>query len=467
MERLVAAAVGAVLVAFLYLFVYRTKVGLAMRAIEEDEETARMLGINADRVAALACAIGFALAALAGAFVAPIYSMNPGMGLESILMSFLIIIVGGLGSITGTVLAGLLIGVLQSVGGVLIGAEAAYGLVFVVMIVVLIFRPAGLLGRHEARPARPRHRGARPSPRSASRTCCTWPLSSSSTWSMRRRSTSSCGWATCRSATRATSRSAATRPRSWRRSSGSARGSGSSPAASWPPSSRGALGTVTLKLRGIYFSLSVFAFAEVVNAVFRAFEVFGGLPASPRCRGPRCSGRDSIRTCSSITWCWWSRSSRCSSSTGCSGRASFILALRTSATEALAESIGINAARHKTFAFVVSCFFCGLMGAVHVHYLRFSPFVFTFFLSTDLMVYVMVGGLGSYWGPMLATLLLTSLGEQLFAAGYYKSLVYAVVLLVVILALPGGLISLPRIFRRGGREHAAPATAAATAARER
>jgi branched-chain amino acid transport system permease protein len=147
MERLVAAAVGAVLVAFLYLLVYRTKVGLAMRAIEEDEETARMLGINADGVAALACAIGFALAALAGAFVAPIYSMNPGMGLGVILMSFLIIIVGGLGSITGTVLAGLLIGVLQSVGGVLIGAEAAYGLVFVVMIVVLIFRPAGLLGK--------------------------------------------------------------------------------------------------------------------------------------------------------------------------------------------------------------------------------------------------------------------------------------------------------------------------------
>jgi branched-chain amino acid transport system permease protein len=146
-ERLIAAAVGVALVALLYALVYRTKVGLAMRAIEEDEETARMLGIDADRVAALACAVGFALAALAGAFVAPIYSLNPGMGLEAILMSFLIIIVGGLGSITGTVLAGLLVGVLQSVGGVLLGAEAAYGLVFIVMIVVLVVRPAGLLGK--------------------------------------------------------------------------------------------------------------------------------------------------------------------------------------------------------------------------------------------------------------------------------------------------------------------------------
>jgi len=68
---------------------------------------------------------------------------------------------------------------------------------------------------------------------------------------------------------------------------------------------------------------------------------------------------------------------------------------------------------------------------------------------------------------MLGTVLLTGLGEQLFAAGYYKSLVYAVVLLVVILALPGGLISLPRIFPRGGREHAVPEAAEATAARER
>jgi branched-chain amino acid transport system permease protein len=146
-ERLIAAGVGVLLVALLYVLVYRTKVGLAMRAIEEDEETARMLGIDADRVAALACAIGFALAALAGAFVAPIYSLNPGMGLEPILMSFLIIIVGGLGSITGTVLAGILVGVIQSVGAVLFGAEAAYGLVFVVMIVVLVFRPSGLLGK--------------------------------------------------------------------------------------------------------------------------------------------------------------------------------------------------------------------------------------------------------------------------------------------------------------------------------
>ena len=221
------------------------------------------------------------------------------------------------------------------------------------------------------------------------------------------------------------------------------------------------LGSVTLKLRGIYFSLSVFAFAEVVNAVFRAFEVFGGpagIAAVPRpgLFGTRLNTHLQFYyvvlavTLVSVIFLYrlqWTRFGFT------------LLSLRTPATEALAESIGINAARHKTLAFVVSCFFCGVMGAVHVHYLRFvSPFVFTFFLSTDLMVYVMVGGLGSFWGPMVGTVLLTGLGEQLFAAGYYKSLVYAVVLLVVILALPGGLVSLPRVLRRGlSAERVAPA----------
>jgi branched-chain amino acid transport system permease protein len=208
-----------------------------------------------------------------------------------------------------------------------------------------------------------------------------------------------------------------------------------------------ALGAVTLKLRGIYFSLSVFAFAEIVNAVFRAFDALGGpagIPAVPRpwWFGHRLNTHLQfyyvVLAVALVSLVFMYRLQRT--------RFGFtLLAVRTRDTEALAESIGIDAARYKTLAFVVSCFFCGLMGAVHAHYLRFvSPFVFTFFLSTDLVVYNMVGGLGSFWGPVAGTVLLTALGEQLFAAGYYKSLVYAAVLLAVILALPGGLIELPR-----------------------
>ena len=227
-----------------------------------------------------------------------------------------------------------------------------------------------------------------------------------------------------------------------------------------------ALGAVTLKLRGIYFSLSVFAFAEVVNAVFRAFDFFGG-PAGiagiprPMLFGTRLNSHLQfyyvvlgVALASLVAMYRLQRT-----------RFGFtLLALRTRDTEALAESVGIDAARYKTAAFVLSCFFCGVMGAVHVHYLRFvSPFVFTFFLSTDLIIYNMVGGLGSFWGPILGAALLTALGEQLFAAGYYKSLVYAVVLLVVILVVPGGLIGLIQPGRSGaaGRVRGEKASAAA------
>jgi branched-chain amino acid transport system permease protein len=208
------------------------------------------------------------------------------------------------------------------------------------------------------------------------------------------------------------------------------------------------LGVVTLKLRGIYFSLSVFAFAEVVNAVFRAFEVFGG-PAGiadvprPTFLGTRLNSHRGfyyvVLGAAVVSLLFLYR-------LGATRFGFTLLSLRTRDTETLAESVGIDAARYKTLAFVVSCFFCGLMGAVHGSYLRFvSPFVFTFFFSTDLVIFNMVGGLGSFWGPVAGSVLLTALGEQLFAAGYYKSLVYAVVLLVVILALPGGLIQLPRL----------------------
>jgi len=147
LERLLAAGVGLALVAGLYGLVHRTRLGMAMRAIEEDEEMARMLGVDSDRVASITVGLGFLLAALGGALVAPIYSINPGMGLETILMSFIIVIIGGLGSITGTVLAGLLIGILQSIGALALGAEAATILVFGAMIGVLILRPQGLMGR--------------------------------------------------------------------------------------------------------------------------------------------------------------------------------------------------------------------------------------------------------------------------------------------------------------------------------
>ncbi len=211
-----------------------------------------------------------------------------------------------------------------------------------------------------------------------------------------------------------------------------------------------ALGALTLKLRGIYFSLSIFAFGEIVNAVFRAFDYFGGPAGVAGVPRPTIFGL----TLESHLSFYFLVLAFSVISIGLLLRLQHtrfgftLLALKTSDTERLAESIGIDAARYKTLAFVVSCAVVGVMGAVHAHYLNFvSPSIFTLLYSTDLVIYAMVGGIGSFLGPVVGAALLTALGEQLFSVGYYKTLVYAVILLVVILALPGGLLDLPRRLR--------------------
>ena len=208
---------------------------------------------------------------------------------------------------------------------------------------------------------------------------------------------------------------------------------------------------MTLKLRGIYFSLAVFAFGEIVNAVFRAFDYFGGPAGVAGLPRPALFGL-ALDTHLSFYYLVLVVAVACIAlllrlqST----RYGFtLLAFKTPETERLAESVGIDAARYKNIAFTLSCFVAGLMGAIHAHYLNFvSPAIFSFIYSTDLVIYAMVGGIGNFAGPMIGAALLTALGEQLFSVGYYKTLVYAAILMIVILIVPGGLIDLPKRFRR-------------------
>jgi branched-chain amino acid transport system permease protein len=145
-ERLFAAVVGAVLVSCTLLLVYRTKVGRAMRAIEEDEDSAKIQGVNPDSVSSINVVIGFILASIAGGLVAPIFVVNAGMGLNPLITAFIVIIIGGLGSITGCIMGGLFVGLVQTVGAVFLGVEITNGLLFALLIAVLVVRPAGLMG---------------------------------------------------------------------------------------------------------------------------------------------------------------------------------------------------------------------------------------------------------------------------------------------------------------------------------
>jgi branched-chain amino acid transport system permease protein len=138
--------VAGLLVVALYLFINRTRVGGAMRAIEQDKEAAALQGVNVDMVNGLAFAIGFALAAAAGALMAPIFKLDPMMGEQPLLKAFIIIILGGLGSIPGAILGGLMLGLIDSIVATALGAEPAFLLSFVFIIGLLLWKPTGLFG---------------------------------------------------------------------------------------------------------------------------------------------------------------------------------------------------------------------------------------------------------------------------------------------------------------------------------
>jgi branched-chain amino acid transport system permease protein len=145
-ERLMIIPIAAALVVGLYLFITKTKIGAAMRAIEQDKEAAALQGVNVHVINGLAFAIGFALAAASGALIAPIFKLDPMMGDQPLLKAFIIIILGGLGSIPGAILGGLMLGLIDSTVATALGAEPAFLLSFVFIILLLFFRPAGLFG---------------------------------------------------------------------------------------------------------------------------------------------------------------------------------------------------------------------------------------------------------------------------------------------------------------------------------
>ena len=149
-ERLMIIPIAVALVAGLYFFIKKTKIGAAMRAIEQDREAAALQGVNVHVINGLAFAIGFALAAASGALIAPIFKLDPMMGDQPLLKAFIIIILGGLGSIPGAILGGLMLGLIDSTVATALGAEPAFLLSFVFIILLLLFRPAGLFGHAPA-----------------------------------------------------------------------------------------------------------------------------------------------------------------------------------------------------------------------------------------------------------------------------------------------------------------------------
>lgn len=147
MARVYALALGVVSFGALYLILHRTRLGKAMRGVAQSRVAAQMVGIDTRVVARLAVAIGIGLSGLAGAALAPIYAVHPLMGFAFVFKAFAIIIIGGLGNVSGAAIAALMLGILESFSGGLLPLAMTDAVAFVAMIVVLLVRPEGLFGR--------------------------------------------------------------------------------------------------------------------------------------------------------------------------------------------------------------------------------------------------------------------------------------------------------------------------------
>ena len=131
----------------LHLFLARTMTGKSIRAVTQDKRAARAMGINVEKTFLITFGIGSALAGMAGAMLTPIYSITPAVGGNFILAAFAVVVLGGLGSVWGAYLGGLIVGVVEVLAGYYIDPVLRSAVWFVIFLIVLIVRPSGLMGQ--------------------------------------------------------------------------------------------------------------------------------------------------------------------------------------------------------------------------------------------------------------------------------------------------------------------------------
>jgi branched-chain amino acid transport system permease protein len=138
---------GALLVsALLMLLMAKTDLGRAIRAVAKEKQGARLMGIDVDHVYAMSFGIGFACLGAAACFLLPAYYVNPQVGTGFVLVAFTIVVLGGMGSFAGALLGGLIVGVVESLGGLYLGESLGQVGIFAIFILVLLLRPQGLFG---------------------------------------------------------------------------------------------------------------------------------------------------------------------------------------------------------------------------------------------------------------------------------------------------------------------------------
>ncbi len=146
LPKLVAFAGALVVSALLIIILQRTDLGRAIRAVAKEKQGARLMGIDVEHVYAMCFGLGLACLGAAACFLLPAYYVNPQVGNGFVLVAFTVVVLGGMGSFAGALLGGLLIGVVESFGGLFLGESLGQVGIFVIFIAVLLLRPQGFFG---------------------------------------------------------------------------------------------------------------------------------------------------------------------------------------------------------------------------------------------------------------------------------------------------------------------------------
>jgi len=146
-DRLMAIIIGLFLVVALFLMIAKTKIGQAMVAVSQDSYAASLYGVNVNRTSAVALSLGSALAAIAGSLMGVVFSVYPTMGGFALTKGIAVVILGGLGSIPGAVIGGLILGQIDGLVSMVSNSTISTVVGFVLIIILLLFRPRGIMGR--------------------------------------------------------------------------------------------------------------------------------------------------------------------------------------------------------------------------------------------------------------------------------------------------------------------------------
>jgi branched-chain amino acid transport system permease protein len=472
-DRVITFAVGTFILVLTTVLVNRTRWGQQMQAISQNMEGASLQGISVNRISAMACALGFALAAIAGCLMGTLYNLSPFMGQSTLVKILMIVMLAGAGSFGGIFIVGLILGILYGVLPVLLPGATSDAIAVAIFMVILLLRPQGFFGHEVAMGDSPPSGPASSAEAGKNRWCmravygavvvilALLPLLVSSSYTLHvliltfiyiivavslRTIAISGQFPLAHGAFMGIGAYLSGMAAKWL---------GWSPWLAMPLAALVSAGIGMLfgypfsRLRSLYYAMgSLFLGVGVMQVVSAGGVWTGGYAGlagvSPLFIGSRAP----------YYYFFLALGAACVLALHRFEFSRIGMTLKAVAQSHLvASSVGINEGWYRILAVGVGSFFVGLAGAAYTHYnLVLSPSSFDLSATLWLVMYVLVGGVNSFAGPIIGTAILVLIPEYFRSLKMYSPYISAGILLIVVYLMPGGLASLPQLVRSARSE---------------